>query len=389
MQHLLTQHMYVASFKLFNRAKGNVLHCCHQHLSSIHSLLYVVTGATDARTAASFSKLGTAYSKMGDLDSAAEAFDKVLEIQLELAEGEFHQDIAEAFYNAGAIYTDKGEYDIAIAKHTEALEIFQRVLGVHKHTAACYTSLGRAHVDKGEYDRAIYFYSKSLSMQEDLYGTNSKVDTHSPLFCDRLCSPTKAAITRADSKAVICVLLDSVSSHENSTWFCSRHAVYHVPQLLAHVFRDLAEVYVDKEEHDNAIHYLKKILVLLTNDVGENHVKTADLYLDLAKVFQNKGDFEGAMQHFANCVRIRKAVLGADDVTTELAIRALEQCHAASAAAEAEASCVDIFSACYWRAKFQMYCRVIPLHGTCHSSQLPLASSSAQFDHGLESMWGC
>eukprot|EP00041_Stephanoeca_diplocostata_P027137 m.743053 g.743053 ORF g.743053 m.743053 type:complete len:334 (-) comp23121_c1_seq34:1636-2637(-) len=333
MQHLLTQHMYVASFKLFNRAKGNVLHCCHQHLSSIHSLLYVVTGATDARTAASFSKLGTAYSKMGDLDSAAEAFDKVLEIQLELAEGEFHQDIAEAFYNAGAIYTDKGEYDIAIAKHTEALEIFQRVLGVHKHTAACYTSLGRAHVDKGEYDRAIYFYSKSLSMQEDLYGTNSK--------------------------------------------------------LLAHVFRDLAEVYVDKEEHDNAIHYLKKILVLLTNDVGENHVKTADLYLDLAKVFQNKGDFEGAMQHFANCVRIRKAVLGADDVTTELAIRALEQCHAASAAAEAEASCVDIFSACYWRAKFQMYCRVIPLHGTCHSSQLPLASSSAQFDHGLESMWGC
>eukprot|EP00041_Stephanoeca_diplocostata_P027144 m.743653 g.743653 ORF g.743653 m.743653 type:complete len:59 (-) comp23121_c1_seq80:2208-2384(-) len=50
---------------------------------------------------------------------------------------------------------------------------------------------GRAHVDKGEYDRAIYFYSKSLSMQEDLYGTNSKVDTHSPLFCDRLCSHTE------------------------------------------------------------------------------------------------------------------------------------------------------------------------------------------------------
>lgn len=64
---------------------------------------------------------------------------------------------AEAYYNRGIAYDNKGEYDRAIADYNKALEINPRHAGA-------YNNRGLAYYSKGEYDHAIADYNKAIEI---------------------------------------------------------------------------------------------------------------------------------------------------------------------------------------------------------------------------------
>lgn len=64
---------------------------------------------------------------------------------------------AEAYYNHGATYYKKGQYDQAISDYSKALEINPR------HSRA-YRKRGDSHFNKGEYDLAISDFNKAIEI---------------------------------------------------------------------------------------------------------------------------------------------------------------------------------------------------------------------------------
>jgi len=64
---------------------------------------------------------------------------------------------AEAYYNRGVIYANKGQYDLAISDFTKAIEIDPRHAGA-------YSDRGVIYANKGQYDEAVDDFTKALEI---------------------------------------------------------------------------------------------------------------------------------------------------------------------------------------------------------------------------------
>ncbi len=91
---------------------------------------------------------GNAYGAEGEYDLAIADFTKAIEI---------HPDFAKAYSERGLVYIRKGEYDLAIADYTKAIEIDPK-------DASAYNSRGVAYGYKSEYDLAIADYTKAIEI---------------------------------------------------------------------------------------------------------------------------------------------------------------------------------------------------------------------------------
>ena len=87
----------------------------------------------------------------GDLDGQLEALQRYTELE---------PDDANAWYNMGNAYAEKGEYDEAISCYRKAVEIKP-----DKHEA--WNNMGNAYAEKGEYDEAISCYRKAVEIKPD------------------------------------------------------------------------------------------------------------------------------------------------------------------------------------------------------------------------------
>ncbi|MDR1074069.1 MAG: tetratricopeptide repeat protein, partial [Treponema sp.] len=64
---------------------------------------------------------------------------------------------ADAYYNRGYAYVEKGDYDIAIADYNQALRL-------NPNLASAYLNRGFAYVMKGDYTRARADWEKTLQL---------------------------------------------------------------------------------------------------------------------------------------------------------------------------------------------------------------------------------
>ena len=82
-----------------------------------------------------------------DNDKAIANYTKAIEI---------YPEFANAYYNRGMAWYDKGDYDKAIADYTKALEIDRKL-------ANAYNNRGLAWRKKGDHDKAIRLYTKAMA----------------------------------------------------------------------------------------------------------------------------------------------------------------------------------------------------------------------------------
>ena len=91
---------------------------------------------------------GNKYFFGGDYNQAIEYYQKVLQL---------NPNLAEAYYNLGLAYGSLGQYQ-------KAIEYFQKSIQLDPNLAEAYYFLGNAYVRLGQYQQAIEYYQKSLQL---------------------------------------------------------------------------------------------------------------------------------------------------------------------------------------------------------------------------------
>ncbi len=115
-----------------------------------------------------FNAQGIIYSQKGEYNLAIAEFNKALEIDPRSAE---------TFNNRGIAFSQKGEYDLAVSDFIRALEIKPLM-------ANTYHNRGITYVKKGEYALALYDFDRALEL--DPNGTPAYINRgglHAQLAC--------------------------------------------------------------------------------------------------------------------------------------------------------------------------------------------------------------
>ena len=106
---------------------------------------------------------GRSYSDKGDYDRAIADYDRAIELQ---------PSYVIAYNNRGAAYGSKGDYDRAIADYDKAIQL-------QPDYAVAYNNRGWVYFKKGQYDRAIADADRAIQLQPDYaYAYDTRGSTH-------------------------------------------------------------------------------------------------------------------------------------------------------------------------------------------------------------------
>lgn len=112
--------------------------------------------------------LGTAYSRSGQLPSAADAYSEALTIQMELL-GEHHPDVVVTLANISALDLLRKNIDAAVADGLRAVTAAAPLRESERAFAAnAYTAYGNALIEAGRPHEAIPMLEKSLAVYHDM-----------------------------------------------------------------------------------------------------------------------------------------------------------------------------------------------------------------------------
>ena len=118
------------------------------------------------------SQVGYVFSDLGEYDVALEFHMKSLAIDLATL-GENHPDTATSYGNMGSAWSSKGDYTKALEFHMKDLAIKLATLGKnHSKTATSYNNIGSAWSSKGDYTKALEFLMKCLAIYLATLGEN-------------------------------------------------------------------------------------------------------------------------------------------------------------------------------------------------------------------------
>lgn len=121
--------------------------------------------------AVKFAKNGLELRRIGKSDDALIEFQKCVVTFNEVHGGENNENTAFVFNMIGNVLCDKAQYEEALVKQRQALDIYRQVHGEnHKYTAAIYESIGNVLSQQGLYDEAIIGYGKALTIRIKCHG---------------------------------------------------------------------------------------------------------------------------------------------------------------------------------------------------------------------------
>ncbi len=83
---------------------------------------------------------------------------------------------------------------------------------------------------------------------------------------------------------------------------------------IASYYNKLGGVYDDKGEYDLALEYYFKCLKIRETKLGNEHVDTARSYNNIGLVYDNKGEYNLALEYYFKSLKIKKIKLGNDHV---------------------------------------------------------------------------
>jgi tetratricopeptide (TPR) repeat protein len=99
-------------------------------------------------TASNWFQRGYNAQRLKDLDNAIQYYEKAIE---------FNPNMAEAYYNLGLVYGDKGNID-------KAIQFYKKVVELKPQDSDAYTNLGVTYGKNGNLDKAIQFCQKAVEL---------------------------------------------------------------------------------------------------------------------------------------------------------------------------------------------------------------------------------
>ncbi|HIH95474.1 TPA: tetratricopeptide repeat protein [Methanosarcina acetivorans] len=108
--------------------------------------------------------LGIIYQQQGNYEEAVKKYNQSLEMKEELGD---KSGIAITLYQLGNIHYSQGNYEEAVKKYNQSLEMNKKP-GDKSGIAKTLHQLGMIHHDKGNYEEAVKKYNQSLEIKEEL-----------------------------------------------------------------------------------------------------------------------------------------------------------------------------------------------------------------------------
>jgi tetratricopeptide (TPR) repeat protein len=187
-------------------------------------------------------KLGMIYYLKGDYNEALEKFNQSMEIETKLGN---QRGIAHALHNIAVIHQHRGEYDEAFEKYNQSIEI-KKKLGDQQGIAQALNNIAAIYQHKGEYDEALEKYNQSIEIKKK--------------FGDQ--------------------------------------------QGIAQTLHNIANIHQDKGENDEALEKYNQSMDIETK-LGD-HRGIAQTLHNIAVIHQDKGEYDEALEKYNQSMDIEK-----------------------------------------------------------------------------------
>jgi tetratricopeptide (TPR) repeat protein len=115
--------------------------------------------------------VGIIYQEKGDYDAALKKYEESLEIKEKIGD---IKGAAISLHQVGIIYQEKGDYDAALKKYEESLEI-EKKIGDIAGMAASFAQIGKIHLLKEQYPDALRLYLQSFAIFSKLGSPNANI----------------------------------------------------------------------------------------------------------------------------------------------------------------------------------------------------------------------
>ena len=189
----------------------------------------------------------------------------------------------QAYCDRGHTYTEKGEYDLAIADWTKVIELDPSWVGGYYYR-------GQAYTRKGEYERAITDFTKVIETDPSWVGGfyyQGQVYTHKGEYASAYCERGRAYRCKAEYELAIA---DYTKAIEIAPEFVSAYC-------------DRGHAYTEKGEYDLAIADWTKVIETDPSWVGGYHYR--------GQAYTKKGEYERAILDYTKVIEIQPStVLG-------------------------------------------------------------------------------
>lgn len=263
-------------------------------------------------TLVSGNTLAVVYSRRRKYEQALELRLAVLEAQRRVV-GPEHRDTMTSMGNLAVLYREMDRFEESEAVQREVLALEQRVLGPdHPKTLSTLENLGGLLFTLED-------YAGALEITEQVYESRKRVlgDDH-PDVAKTTNNLGMIAMYTGDTELARAYFEESIA--------ISRAALGDEHPQVAETLRRLGDMASDADDFETARGYYRRAIEVY----GDERHETPEVGYYLHQIGYGRyadGEYAPAVEFLTECVRIRRKVLGDDDVATLLSIFVLAKAH--------------------------------------------------------------
>jgi CHAT domain-containing protein len=288
---------------------------------------------------------GIAFYYLGDQDQAFYYYREALEKCLRL--GIKNIDLADVYQNMAIAYSFKGEFDSALFYLENSRVIREQIFSdFHPRMAGFYVNYGRILSMVGRSVEAFMFYQKAdkimneYAIENDLWWGHLQVNIGAHLqlrndyekaliyyqsalkiYKSHYNRNHPLIITASNNIANIYNLLGDY----NKAKYLSESFISLPGNALNKVqlYRNLAKSYAGLNNQDQAVATFRRSVQIALDELGPNHLETANSLITLADYLKELGEYEQAVIYYQEASEIFYKIFGASDTEYANAIRKL------------------------------------------------------------------
>jgi len=234
--------------------------------------------------------LGNILREMCEYETATICFDQ----HLNMLENKFTFEAAYCYTGLGDIARAKGDYDLSIIHHRNAIEIYSNNESNNEQILSiAYNKLGAAFRQKKQYDQALVVYQKALKIQEKYPESEEVATTYYNMGI--LCEEQD-------------IFYEALKYYKQSLTIRKQY----LPSdhyKIARLYRGMGETYYYHGDYALALEHLEKSLDITVKSRTENHYDLGLLYHHIGRVHEDTGKIELALKNYIEADKIYRHAL--------------------------------------------------------------------------------
>ncbi|HRI27456.1 MAG TPA: CHAT domain-containing protein [Chitinophagales bacterium] len=208
-----------------------------------------------------------------------------------------HQYKANAYFLKGLCLLKQQNHEQALTHLEQSLTICRQIWGInHAEVAKVLSAIGAVFTEKGNFQLANQYLHDACHMLQATQNETSieMADCHQDLVIYHWYKGNLLS-TLHHCRMCLDIRLHLLGNHH--------------PQV-ANAYNNLGNAYVYLADFDSAIENLQKGLTIQLNMLGDLHPNTANCYHNLGNAYYQKSDFDRAINYTEKALRIRLQILG-------------------------------------------------------------------------------